>query len=98
MRDAWRVPSTRLDSGPESTLLNLGICSLMPALDSAQPPGRGGLWASPVPWTLGGALGERTLSTQGHMPAAPSEALAAARFMKVLAVASLTVTVVIMIN
>ena len=32
------------------------------------------------------------------MPAAPSEALAAARFMKVLAVASLTVTVVIMIN
>lgn len=98
MRDAWRVPSTRLDSGPESTLLNLGICSLMPALDSAQPPGRGGLWASPVPWKLGGALGERTLSTQGHMPAAPSEALAAARFMKVLAVASLTVTVVIMIN
>lgn len=98
MRDAWRVLSTRLDSGPESTLLNLGICSLMPALDSAQPPGRGGLWASPVPWKLGGALGERTLSTQGHMPAAPSEALAAARFMKVLAVASLTVTVVIMIN
>ena len=98
MRDAWRVPSTRLDSGPESTLLNLGICSLMPALDSAQPPWRGGLWASPVPWKLGGALGERTLSTHGHMPAAPSEALAAARFMKVLAVASLTVTVVIMIN
>lgn len=98
MRDAWRVPSTRLDFGPESTLLNLGVCSLMPALDSAQPPGRGGLWASPVPWKLGGALGERTLSTQGHMPAAPSEALAAARFMKVLAVASLTVTVVIMIN
>lgn len=98
MRDAWRVPSTRLDSGPESTLLNLGVCSLMPALDSAQPPGRGGLWASPVPWKLGGALGERTLSTQGHMPAAPSEALTAARFMKVLAVASLTVTVVIMIN
>ena len=98
VRDAWRVPSTRLDSGPESTLLNLRVCCLMPALDSTQPPGRGGLWASPVPWKLGGALGERTLSTQGQMPAAPSEALAAARFMKVLAMASLPVTVVIIIN
>lgn len=68
----------------------------MPALDWAQPPGRGGLWASPV--FCGCWAGLWALSTQGQTPAAPSEALAAARFMKVLAVASLTVTVVIIIN
>ena len=68
-----------------------------PGLGSA-PRERRTLGFPCVPWMLGGALGESTLSTQGQTPAAPSEALAAARFMKVLAVASLTVTVVIIIN
>lgn len=51
-----------------------------------------------IPWMLGGALGERTSRAQGQRPAAPLEAVAAARFMKVLAMASLTITVVIFIN